>query len=70
MFEPLDFCHGSSYTLCEASYLALNVDYENDSVEEIVSKLEYAIEQHPSFLKVIPSDAIKEMEELNKKRAY
>ena len=48
----------------------LDIDYENDSVEEIVSKLEYAIEQHPSFLKVIPSDAIKEMEELNKKRAY
>ncbi|PKD19226.1 glycerol acyltransferase [Salegentibacter salinarum] len=48
----------------------LEIDYENDSIEDIVNKLEYAIEQHPSFLKVIPSEAIKEMEELNKKRAY
>lgn len=27
----------------------LEIDYENDSVNDIVEKLEYAIEQHPSF---------------------
>ena len=27
----------------------LDIDYENDSIEEIVEKVEYAIEQHPSF---------------------
>ncbi|WP_289024566.1 lysophospholipid acyltransferase family protein [uncultured Salegentibacter sp.] len=48
----------------------LQIDYENDSVEEIVSKLEYSIEQHSSFMKVIPPEAVKEMEELNKKRKY
>ncbi len=32
----------------------LNIDYENDSIEEIVEKMGYAIEQHPSFLKVSP----------------
>ncbi|MBZ9630101.1 1-acyl-sn-glycerol-3-phosphate acyltransferase [Salegentibacter sp. LM13S] len=48
----------------------LEIDYENESIEDIVSKLEYAIEQHSSFLKVIPSETIQEMEELNKKREY
>ena len=48
----------------------LEIDYENESIESIVSKLEYAIEQHSSFLKVIPSAAIDDMEELNKKREY
>lgn len=32
----------------------LEIDYEHDSIEEIVEKIEYAIEQHPSFLKVPP----------------
>jgi 1-acyl-sn-glycerol-3-phosphate acyltransferase len=32
----------------------LEIDYENDTIEEIVEKVEFAIEQHPSFLKVIP----------------
>jgi len=32
----------------------LDIDYENESFESIIEKLEYAIEQHPSFLKVIP----------------
>lgn len=48
----------------------LEIDYENDTIEEIVTKLEYAIEQHPSFLKVIPEEEIREMEELNKKRKW
>jgi 1-acyl-sn-glycerol-3-phosphate acyltransferase len=37
----------------------LEIDYEHDSIEQIVEKIEYAIEQHPSFLKVTP---IEEME--------
>ena len=48
----------------------LQIDYENESIEDIVSKLEYAIEQHSSFQKVIPAETVKEMEELNKKREY
>ena len=48
----------------------LEIDYENDSVEDIVEKLEYAIEQHPSFLKVIPSKEIEAEEELNKNRRW
>lgn len=48
----------------------LEIDYENDTVNEIVEKLEYAIEQHPSFLKVIPTSAIQSEEELNKEREW
>ncbi len=48
----------------------LQIDYENDTVEQIVEQLEYAIEQHPSFLKVIPMEEIQEMEELNKMRRW
>ena len=48
----------------------LIIDYENESIEQIVEKLEYAIEQHPSFLKVIPNEELKAMEELNKNRKW
>ncbi|EIJ39492.1 MULTISPECIES: lysophospholipid acyltransferase family protein [Galbibacter] len=48
----------------------LEIDYENESINEIVEKIEYAIEQHPSFLKVIPEQAIAEMEDLNKTRQW
>lgn len=48
----------------------LDIDYENDSVEAIVEKIEYAIEQHPSFLKVIPAEEIEAQEELNKLRRW
>jgi hypothetical protein len=34
------------------------LDYDNDSIDEIVEKVEYAIEQHCSFLKVIPVEEI------------
>lgn len=44
----------------------LEIDYENESVESIIEKIEYAIEQHPSFLKVIPRKELEEMERLNK----
>lgn len=48
----------------------LVIDYDNESIESIVEKIEYAIEQHPSMLKVIPIDVIKEAEELNKQRNW
>ena len=48
----------------------LEIDYENDSVEAIVEKLEYAIEQHPSFLKVIPASELQKKEEENKERQW
>jgi 1-acyl-sn-glycerol-3-phosphate acyltransferase len=48
----------------------LEIDYEKDTIDEIVEKLEYAIEQHPSFLKVIPLDEINQAEELNKDREW
>jgi len=41
----------------------LQIDYENDDVAEIITKIEYAIEQHPSFLKVL---SVKELEKLAK----
>ena len=44
--------------------------YENDSVESILEKIEYSIEQHPSFLKVLSSKEIEEQEALNKKREW
>src|SRR5690606_39973355 len=48
----------------------LDIDYENETVEEVIKKLEFAIEQHPSFLKVIPVEELKKEEELNKKREW
>ncbi|NCT18472.1 MAG: 1-acyl-sn-glycerol-3-phosphate acyltransferase [Flavobacteriaceae bacterium CG2_30_34_30] len=48
----------------------LEIDYDNDTMEDIVKKIEYAIEQHPSFLKVIPVEELKKEEELNEKRKW
>jgi len=48
----------------------LEFDYENESAESIVEKIEYAIEQHPSFLKVISKEELKIQEELNEMRRY
>lgn len=48
----------------------LDIDYENETIEQIVEKLEYAIEQHPSFLKVIPEEELAVEEELNKTRQW
>ena len=39
----------------------LDIDYENEDVADIITKIEYAIEQHPSFLKVL---SVKELEKL------
>lgn len=48
----------------------LEIDYENETIDQIVEKIEYAIEQHPSFLKVIPQDELMEKEALNELRRY
>lgn len=48
----------------------LQIDYENEEVDSIIEKIEYAIEQHPSFLKVIPLEEIEEQEKLNKQRKW
>lgn len=48
----------------------LQIDYEHETVEKIVEKIEYAIEQHPSLLKVIPTTEILEKEALNKERLW
>jgi len=48
----------------------LDIDYENDSVDTIVEKLQFAIEQHPSLLKVIPKEELQTEEELNKERRW
>ena len=48
----------------------LDFDYENDSVENIMEKIEYAIEQHPSFLKVIPKEEIEAKKKLDITRKW
>ncbi len=48
----------------------LQIDYENESVEKIVEKISYAIEQHVSFMQILPPEILKEEEELNKKRDF
>jgi 1-acyl-sn-glycerol-3-phosphate acyltransferase len=48
----------------------LEIDYENESIEQIIEKLEYAIEQHPSFLHVIPKEELAAYEADHKKRYY
>ena len=48
----------------------LEIDYENESFESIVKKIEFAIEQHPSFLKVISKEELENEEQLNKEREW
>jgi len=48
----------------------LEIDYENETIEQIVEKIEYAIEQHSSFLKVIPLEELESQEKLNKQREW
>jgi 1-acyl-sn-glycerol-3-phosphate acyltransferase len=48
----------------------LKIDYDKESVDSIIKKIEYAIEQHSSFLKVIPRDELEKQEQLNKKRVW
>ena len=48
----------------------LEIDYENESSESIIEKIEYAIEQHPSFLKVLSKEKVEEQEKLNTSREW
>ncbi|OYX27752.1 MAG: 1-acyl-sn-glycerol-3-phosphate acyltransferase [Flavobacteriales bacterium 32-35-8] len=48
----------------------LVIDYENETTDDIVKRIEYAIEQHPSFLKVIPREEVEAQEALNKLREW
>ena len=48
----------------------LVIDYENESTEDIVKRIEFAIEQHPSFLKVVSQEELKAQEELDKLRNW
>jgi len=52
----------------------LEIDYEHEDVAGIIKKIEYAIEQHPSFLKVLsPKEAKEYLNEeviLNKQRKF
>jgi hypothetical protein len=52
----------------------LEIDYENEAVADIVTKIEFAIEQHPSFLKVLSPEEAEEYliveEQLNKQRTF
>ena len=48
----------------------LEFDYENETVDAIIEKLQFAIEQHPSQLKVIPQEELIAEEELNKERQW
>lgn len=48
----------------------LKIDYDIESIDQIVEKIEFAIEQHPSFLKVIPKEDLIDRELLNKKRNW
>ncbi len=49
---------------------ALEIDYENESVEEIIKKIEHSIEQHQSYLKVISEKDLKIQQDLNKRRKW
>ena len=69
--KPID---GVNIEIVEAPKKKANPIQEfKDKVEEapqIVEKIEFAIEQHPSFLKVIPKEDLIDRELLNKKRNW
>src|SRR5690606_33832457 len=48
----------------------LVIDYENETTDDIVRRIEFAIEQHPSFLKVISKEEVAAQEALNKLREW
>ncbi|WP_100614969.1 lysophospholipid acyltransferase family protein [Confluentibacter citreus] len=48
----------------------LVIDYDNETTDDIVKRIEYAIEQHPSFLKVISQEEVEAQEALNKLREW
>ncbi len=48
----------------------LEIDYENESFESIIEKIEYGIEQHFSFLKVISKEELDDYEKNNYRRKF
>lgn len=49
----------------------MEIDYENETIDEIVKRLQFEIEQDPTFLKVTPVEVYKKQEDaLNKKREF
>ena len=48
----------------------LDIDFENDSTDDIISKVGFSIEQDKSFLKVISQTELTKQNELNKKREF
>jgi hypothetical protein len=48
----------------------LIIDYNKDSIDKIIEKIEYSIEQHPSFLKVIPQEELEATNALDSKREW
>jgi len=48
----------------------LEIDYDKESVDELVEKISYAIEQHSSFIRLISAAQLKAEEELNKQRDF
>ncbi|UMB61584.1 1-acyl-sn-glycerol-3-phosphate acyltransferase [Lutibacter sp. A80] len=49
----------------------MEIDYENETVDEIVKRIEFEIEQDPAMLKVVPVEEYKRQEEaLNKQRKF
>ena len=48
----------------------LKIDYETATVDEVVEMIEFAIEQHPSLLKVIPAEELEEKSKLDNERMW
>jgi 1-acyl-sn-glycerol-3-phosphate acyltransferase len=48
----------------------LEIDYDNEIVEDILEKIQYAIEQHPTFLKVIPKEELEAKQKLDVTRQW
>jgi len=48
----------------------LEINYEKDSVNSIIEKIQYSIEQHPSLLKVVSEEEIKAQKKTNAKREW
>ena len=48
----------------------LEIDYDKESIDSVVEKIEYAIEQHPSFLKVLSEKELLDLEKSNKQREW
>lgn len=48
----------------------LEINYEKDSFDSIIEKIQYSIEQHPSLLKVLSEKEIKAQKKVNTKREW